>query len=184
MAVCSICEDTGFVFDVKTGTSKTCKCVMKRRVQDYLKHYSKYRINKKLCTERMLDDYNILGDLHSFGTTLASVLTYILFKVGAVSWLDITGQDLVSTTFGDEEELWVNDLQNIEFLIIKLGRDGYNKAMGGWLLNLVIHRQEHEKMTWLWTYPNVSDAKLREVYGEDFITYIRDKVNFKTVKVK
>lgn len=182
MGQCKKCNDSGFIID-KNGKAKKCSCLLQKELTDYLKHYNKYKFNKKYATNSLCTDLLCLDcSENSFGSLVKSFLSLTYIQFPDTKWTDITGQDLVTVTFGDDETYLVGDLQEIDFLIIKLGRDSYNKALGMWLLNLLTKRKELGKLTWVYIYPLVTMSKIIDVYGDEFCNFIKDKHNFKSVK--
>ena len=179
---CEYCKDSGFIVD-ENNQIKKCKCVLAQELKSFLKHYSRYEYNKKYANMNYFTDFVIDGySDSSFGSLVKSLLSFVYLKSNDFKWKDLTGQDLVSVTFGEDETYAIQDLQEVDMLIIKLGRDSYNRSLGAWLLNLITRRKELDNITWIYIYPNTS-TKIVDLYGSEFAAYIREKTNFRTSKL-
>lgn len=179
---CELCNDSGFIVD-ENNKLKKCKCVLANELKAFLKHYSKYTYNKKYANIKYLMDIVFEGHRdEAFGSLVKSFLSYLYLKSNDLKWKDITGQDLVSVTFGEDETYAIQDLQEVDFLIIKLGRDSFNRSLGAWLLNLITRRKELGNVTWIYIYPKTV-TKIVDLYGSEFKAYIGEKTNFRCSKL-
>lgn len=179
---CDKCKDSGFIYDSKTEQTVVCKCVRKRQLEAFLKHYYDARFIKKYATVNLAKDYLFNNvSFENFRNIVKSFLSYALLTTGDFTWRDISGQDLVTVTFGDDEEMLITDLQELDFLIIKIGMDASNKQLGNWLISLINYRKEHSKITWVYVYKDVLPTKLSQIYGAELMDYIKQSHNFKAV---
>lgn len=174
--ICPKCEGSGFIND------KKCKCVLKDELTNFLGKYSRYKYNKKYTTaSRLYDDMFFNGlSMETFGSVVKSFLSYNYLTERNLRYADISGQDMVTIHFGADEMFEVGDLKDVDILILRLGRDSYNKSLGLWLLNLITTRKENNKLTWVYVYPNITATKLKEFYGDELVSFLQNKENFKT----
>lgn len=178
---CEKCKGSGYIIS-NTGKMQECSCILQERIEKYSRHYNKYKIVKKYVDGKYNTNLIIRNaSVDTFGRIVKSLIVYQFLKNRDSEWKDITGQELVNTTFGDGE-VKLDELEKVDLLIIKLGRDGYNKAVGMWMLNLLTKRLEQGLYTVIYVYPNVSRGKLVDLYSKELIDYIEsDESEFKDI---
>ena len=176
---CFECNDRGFIFDANTKRYVRCKCQMVKALKAFLAEFDGYKFSTEIAknSKAYTKDWLFRSKNHpydSFCRVVKTLLSIMWLDNQNIKFLAVSGRDIIDSVFltnergGSEGQV----LYDTDVLILKLGRDSANKLFPDTLLNLLTSRAEHKKLTWIYIYPEVTDARLREYYGDQVTNII------------
>jgi hypothetical protein len=181
---CGVCSDRRVV-EKPDGTFRPCVCAIQDKVKECLYEFADANLNRKISYEKLHRNMVIRkSDISRFRDLAKTYLTHRVVRTMdfELDHINCCGSEITEAYFNNHEVLTFSYIMNVPILFLRLGKDYSNKGAKEWIPYIVNLRAENPKLiTWVYVYPETSDAELNEKYSEQLLINLSTN-NYAVVK--